>query len=273
MEDPIGLCTWIFGHHRHQEIAAAAANLGCDGVELYVAMEGQDAAALRQLYASHSLRILSLTPENVDLAHRDPQMGQQAEESYSRLLRFAAELDAPAITLHEHVGRGCWQDSQPQEWQRLVQACRRLASQAEELQVDLLLEPLRPPLVSQIHTAAAAIRLCDAVESPRLRIVLDSFHMDAAEADPIQAIHHCGGRLGAVQLADRQRQALGSGGMDLESYGQAFQAIGFRGPWILECAVGLSGPTLHPQAVDQVALRSALEQSMTWLRRHLSLRP
>lgn len=272
MQDLIGLCTWIFGHQRHHEIAAVAAELGCDGVELHVAIDSQDAAALRRLYRSHGLRILSMTPENVDLAHRDPQQGQRAEAYYGRLLRFAAELEAPAITLHEVVGRGRWQDSQSLEWERLLRACQRLACQAEQLQVDLLLEPLRPPLVSQIQTAAAALRLCEAVGSPRLRIVLDSFHLDAAEADPVQAIHQCGSRLGAMQLADRQRQALGVGGIDLASYGQALAAIGFRGPWILECAVGLNSPSLQPCPVDQAALRSALRTSLFWLRRHLSRR-
>jgi D-psicose/D-tagatose/L-ribulose 3-epimerase len=273
MRDLIGLCSWIFGHQRHGEIAAVAAQLGCDGVELHVAIAEQDAGALRRLYAAHGLRILSLTPENVDLAHQDPDRGHQAEAYYGRLLRFAAELEAPAITLHEQVGRGCWHDSQSEEWQRLVRACDRLARQAERLQVDLLLEPLRPPLVSQIQTAAAAVRLCEAVGSPRLRIVLDSFHMDAAEADPVQAIHHCAGHLGAVQLADRQRQPLGQGGIDLERYGQAWAAIGFRGPWILECAVGLTGPSLEPRAVDPAALRQALRVSVDWLRRHLASAP
>jgi sugar phosphate isomerase/epimerase len=273
MGDAIGLCTWIFGHQRHQEIASMAADLGCDGVELHTAIDAADPSALRRLYAAHGLRILSLTPENVDLAHQDPGEGQRAERYYSRLLCFAAEIGAPAITIHEHVGRATWQDSGPREWDRLLQVCRRLAQQAEELQVDLLLEPLRPPLVSQIQDAAAALRLCDAVGSARLRIVLDTFHMDAVEADPVAAIRHCGGRLAAVQLADRQRLALGLGGIPLQRYWQAFAAIGFRGPWILESAVGLAGPCLEPREVDQAKLHAALVTSMAWLRRQLAARP
>lgn len=273
MGDAIGLCTWIFGHQRHQEIAAVAAELGCDGVELHAAIDGADPAALRRLYASHGLRILSLTPENVDLAHQDPLEAQRAERYYSRLLHFAAELGAPALTIHEFVGRATFQDSEPREWERLRQVCQRLARQAEDQQVDLLLEPLRPPLVSQIQDAAAAVRLCEAVGSPRLRIVLDTFHMDAVEADPEGAIRHCGGRLAAVQLADRQRLALGLGGLPLERYWQAFAAIGFRGPWILECAVGLPGPSLEPREVDQAQLHAALVTSMAWLRRQLAPQP
>lgn len=273
MEDAIGLCSWIFGHQRHQEIASVAADLGCDGVELYVSIDAAVAADLRRLYASHGLRILSLTPENVDLAHQDPGEGLRAERYYSRLLRFAAELGAPAITIHEHVGRGTWTDSQPREWERLLRVCQRLAQQAEDLQVDLLLEPLRPPLVSQVRDAATAVRLCEAVGSARLRIVLDTFHMDAVEADPQRAIFDCAGRLGAVQLADRHRQGLGLGGIALECYWQAFTAIAFRGPWILECAAGLAGPSLEPRAVDQARLQEALETSMAWLRRQLATRP
>lgn len=270
MADSIGLCTWIFGHQRHQEIAAVAADLGCAGVEVHVPLDVWPAADLRRVYASHGLSVLSLTPENVDLAHADPRERHRAELYYGRLITFAAALEAPAITIHEHVGRGASPDTRQREWERLLGSCRVLAGLAEERQVDLLLEPLRPPLVSQIHRAADAVRLCEAVGSPRLRIVLDTFHMDAAETDAASAIRLCANRLGAVQLADRQRRGLGLGGIDLQPYWQAFDAIGFHGPWILECAVGLSGPSLECRDVDQARLRQALESSMVALRRQLA---
>ncbi|MFN9547278.1 MAG: sugar phosphate isomerase/epimerase family protein [Cyanobacteriota bacterium] len=273
MADPIGLCTWIFGHQRHREIAALAAELGCEGVELHVPLDAWSAADIRHLYASFGLRILSLTPENVDLAHPDIHEQQRAERYYSRLIAFAAALEAPAVTIHEQVGRGAAPDTPQREGERLRGACQRLARLAEEWQVDLLLEPLRPPLVSQLHRAIDAVRLCEAVGSPRLRIVLDTFHMDATERDPGRAIALCAGRLGAVQLADRQRRGLGLGGLDLQPYWQGFEAIGFRGPWLLECAVGLSGPCLQTQAVDIHQLRLALESSLMALRRHLAARP
>ena len=273
MADDIGLCTWIFGHQRHQDIAAVAADLGCAGVELHVPLDAWPAADWRRLYASFGLRILSLTPENVDLAHPDPRERERAEHYYRRLIAFAAQLEAPAITIHEHVGRGSSPDGQQPEWERLLAVCRCLARLAEERQVDLLWEPLRPPLVSQIQRATDAVRLCEAVGSERLRIVLDTFHMEAAEADPGGAIRLCAERLGAVQLADRQRRGLGLGGMDLQPYWQAFDAIGFRGPWILECAVGLTGPSLDHRDAVLAQLRGELESSVVALRHQLALPP
>jgi sugar phosphate isomerase/epimerase len=269
MAAAIGLCSWIFGHQHHQQIAASAAALGCSGVELHAPIAREPAAALRRLYADHGLAILSFTPENVDLAHRDGGERRRAIDYYERLIDYAAELGSPAITLHELVGRGSPQDSPSQEWERLRNACGRLAGRAEERGLDLLLEPLRPPLVSRIQRAADAVALIEAVGSPRLRIVLDTFHMDAGEPDPEGAIHCCAGRLGAVQLADRDRRGLGLGGIDLESYWRAFAAIGFAGPWILECAVGLSGPSLEERPVDQDQLRRELETSISWLRARL----
>lgn len=269
MAATIGLCSWIFGHRHHQRIAASAAALGCSGVELHVPIDREPAAALRRLYADHGLAILSLTPENVDLAHRDWRERRQALDYYERLIDYAAELAAPAITLHELVGRGSPHDSPAQEWERLRESCAQVARQAEQRRLDLLLEPLRPPLVSRIQRSADALALIEAVGSPRLRIVLDSFHMDASEPDPEGAIQRCAGRLGAVQLADRGRRGLGLGGIDLDGYWRAFAAIGFAGPWILECAVGLSGPSLQEQPVDQDQLRLELEASISWLRARL----
>jgi hypothetical protein len=65
---------------------------------------------------------------------------------------------------------------------------------------------------------------------------------------------------------------LGLGGIDLGPYWEAFDAIGFRGPWIQECAVGLSGPSLESRSVDVDPLRLELGSSMATLRRHLASR-
>jgi len=273
MADSIGLCTWIFGHQRHGEIAASAAEIGCEGVELHVSLNGMPATDLRRLYASYGLRILSLTPENVDLIHEDPHQRQLAQQYYSRLIDFAAELEAPAITIHEYVGRGPGAEGNAQQWQWLLIACENLVKKAETRGVDLLLEPLQPPLVSAIHRAADAVRLCEEVGSPQLRVVLDTFHMDATENDVHDAIHHCEGRLGAVQLADRNRCGLGLGALDFDSYFRAFRAINFQGPWILECSAGPKGPSLKEQEVDPAKLQFYLDISMKQLRRLLSKHP
>lgn len=273
MLDAIGLCTWIFGHQRHGEIAAAAAELGCAGVELHVPLDGMSTAELRRVYASHGLRILSLTPENVDLIHQDPHLRQRAQKYYRCLINLAAELEAPAITIHEFVGRGPAAMSDPQSWQWLQRTLFELVDHAERRGIDLLLEPLQPPLVSLIHQASDAVRLCAEVGSPRLRVVLDTFHMDATERDVDQAIRLCKGSLAAVQLADRQRSGLGLGGIDLDSYFRSFRAIGFQGPWILECTAGLMGPSLQEQEVNHAKLRVQLEVSNKELRRLLTEHP
>jgi len=273
MADSIGLCTWIFGHQRHGEIAAMASEMGCEGVELHVSFHEMPATDLRRLYASHGLRILSLTPENVDLIHQDPQQRQLAQQYYSRLIDFAADLEAPAITIHEYVGRGPSTEGNSQQWQWLLKACHDLVEKAATRGVELLLEPMQPPLVSAIHRAADAVRLCEEVGSPQLRVVLDTFHMDATENDVGQAIHECEGRLGAVQLADRNRTGLGLGGLELDNYFRAFRAINFDGPWILECTTGLKGPSLKEQAVDLAELQFYLNTSIKELRRLLSNHP
>ena len=54
MADDIGLCTWIFGHQRHQDIAAVAADLGCAGVELHVPLNVWPAADWRSSASGHA---------------------------------------------------------------------------------------------------------------------------------------------------------------------------------------------------------------------------
>ena len=269
MNHAIGLCTWIFGHQDQARIAAEASGLGCAGVELFVDIQAQKAAAIRDIFHSHGLRIFSLTPENVDLCHQDGALRQSAIAYYTRLLDYAVAVGSEAVTIHEFVGRGEPHDNPVAEELRLVEAMRTLAAAADQRGVDLLLEPLRPPLVSRIHTTAAAVALCKQVGSPRLKIVLDTFHMEAAERDGPGAIAASSGLLGALQLADRQRLGLGQGGMDVPAYVAACRGIGFQGPWILECTTGLTGPALETRDVDHALLRQQLRSSILLLQRLL----
>jgi sugar phosphate isomerase/epimerase len=72
-----------------------------------------------------------------------------------------------------------------------------------------------------------------------------------------------------VQLADRGRKALGTGGAPLQASLEALDAIGYRGPLILECSPQLGGPSLAKQSIDPGRLQSALETSRAFVLRVL----
>lgn len=262
----IAVCTWLFGNHDHPQIAQQVARLGADSVEILADITLDSPRRLRRLYTDAGLTIVSLTPDNVDIAHHDKGQRSEAICYYQRLIQFAADLDCPRVTCHEGIGRICPVDSREAEWDRLVAACQYLASVAADQGVSLIFEPLHRGLVSQIHRVEEVCRLVDTVGSPNLSVVLDTYHLCFEEVDPVAAIQQWGRRVAAVQLGDTDRRPLGMGTAPIAACLEGLEHAGFTGPWILECTSQLSGPSLTPRVIDLVQVEKELRDSLGWLR-------
>jgi len=98
---PLAVCTWVFGHHDHARIAADVARLGLSGVEVLTDIDRQPAEQIASIYGERGLEIVSMTPDNVDLAHVNPAHRTDAIHYYERLIAYAAVLGCPTVTCHE----------------------------------------------------------------------------------------------------------------------------------------------------------------------------
>ena len=89
-------------------------------------------------------------------------------------------------------------------------------------------------------TIADAIRFRDAIDSPAVFVVGDTFHMNIEEADMAASLADAGEKLGYVQMADSQRFEPGAGHIDFSSIFSALAGIGYEGDIGIECSA-LSG--------------------------------
>jgi sugar phosphate isomerase/epimerase len=265
MNNPIAACTWIFGNREMADIAARLAALGLEGAEVFVGLHSRSPKELRDVFDDHGLRVFSMTPENVDIAHADDAARQHALDYYFRLIDFAAELGALAITCHEFVGRTQPHDDAKQEWARLSYGCGQIASRATANHLDVFFEPLNHSLVSAVRTEVQAMNLVAAVGARNFGVVLDTYHMHLEERDPAAAIRHCGKALKAIQLADSGRGRIGSGAIDFSAQFNALAAIGFVGPLVLECS-SLPGPSLANPTIPSTLVETDLQESLSRLR-------
>jgi len=260
----LGVCTWIFGDHDHPRIAAEVAGLGLEGVEVYADPDTSSAEELARVYGDAGLQLFSVTPQNVDIVH--PAHGSSGVEAYKRLIDFAARMGAPAITVHEYVGRGEPCDSG--DWERLVSAVQELSRFAHAHGVQLWFEPLSAPVVAWIHTSHDMTRLLEAVDEPALGVVLDIHHMLRADDAICPGIQRCADQLLSLQISNQQRKPVGAG-VDWRAIAAATPP---ELPWVLECAVGLVGPHPTVRDVPAAALRAALSDSISYLNQTLGPR-
>lgn len=116
-----------------------------------------------------------------------------------------------------------------------VHANRRAAEVLAELPDTpgiVLVEPLARGLNGSypLETAEDALALIDEVDSPAVRLLLDTFHLAMNGEDLPGLISRSAERIGHVQLADApDRSEPGSGTVDFATVGEALRAAGYAG--------------------------------------------
>lgn len=236
-----GVCNWIFGDEELATTAAFLAQAGFDGVELKGDLELYRPDQVVAVLADHGLAVLSLTPEDVDLAHPDTAVREQALDYYLRLLDFAAAVGAPLVSCHGAVGRvRPVADTIGEEYGYLLAGVQRIAKRAAGLDLRLALEVLNRYESHLLNTAAQAVSFVAQVGVPNVGILLDAYHMNIEEPDPAAAIVDAGERLFLFHVADSNRQAAGRGHTDFAALARALRQVGYDGDVIVECTA--AGP-------------------------------
>jgi len=256
-----GACSWTFGDAPLAETAARLAEAGYDGVELLGDLGRYDPGHVLRVLGDHGLTVLSLTPENVDLAHPDPAVRAAAVDYYQRLIDFAAALGHPVVCCHGAVGRVRAVTTCAEERGFFVEGVRALASRAHESGLRVAMEVLNRYEAHLLNTAREALRFAAEVGRDNVGILLDAYHMNIEEADLRSAILAAGERLFLFHAADSNRQAVGCGHTDFLGVWRSLRDAGYDGAVIVECTARGPDPFTPVKGIgwrDEVA-RYALE--------------
>lgn len=210
-----------------------AAELGYDGVELAVRDPAEvDAEALQQAVRAAGLSVAALgtgqayLKDGLSLTSDDAGIRRRAIERIGAHIRMAAALGAPVI-----IGliRGRITGSRQATDARLGDALEQLLPVAERADVRLLIEPVNRYETDYLPTVGDVLEVIARIESPRLGVLADTFHMNIEEASIEQALRRCGGRLGHVHVADSNRHAPGWGHLDFAGILGVLKEVGYRG--------------------------------------------
>jgi sugar phosphate isomerase/epimerase len=234
------VCNWIFGDEDLAATATFLAEAGFDGVELKGDLQSYQPAEVNAVLGDHGLEVLSLTPQDVDLAHPNPEVRAEAVDYYLRLLDFAAAVGAPIVSCHGAVGRVRPLADYQEEYGYLLTGVQRIAARAIKLNLRLAVEVLNRYESHLLNTATQAVEFVTQVGAPNVGILLDAYHMNIEEADPGMAILDARERLFLFHAADSNRQAVGRGHADFLALSRALRRIGYTGAVIIECTA--AGP-------------------------------
>lgn len=158
-----------------------------------------------------------------------PEHAGELEASTEALLRLARETGVQKFNLLY----GQLDDGQERTQRaHAIEAYRRAAEAVAEINGTILVEPLARGLNGSypLHDDQDVADLIEEVDSDRLRLLFDSFHLGMNGVDVAAVAEHRAGEIGHVQLADSPgRGEPGSGRLDFPAVFTGLRDGGYRG--------------------------------------------
>ena len=129
-----------------------------------------------------------------------------------------------------------------EEWKLYVDAVQQIGRRAEALELELVMEVLNRYEAHLLLTAEETVAFVEAVGSPKVGILLDTYHMNIEEKDLRRAIFKARKHLKHFHIADSNRWGVGDGHTDFVSIIRALRNVNYAGPIVVETPA----PKLNP---------------------------
>lgn len=164
---------------------------------------------------------------------------QRAAVSYVRaLMNHAVALDAPGVAgpLYSATGRAdaVSRRDYARQWRTVVRHLKVLGRHAEDRGKFIYLEPLNRFETDFINTVDQALEMVADVDSPALKLLLDTFHLNIEEKCPARAIRKAGRHLGHLHACGTDRGTPGNDHLDWNAIARALASVRYAGDVVIE---------------------------------------
>jgi D-psicose/D-tagatose/L-ribulose 3-epimerase len=218
-----------------------AKEMGFDQVEIPI--EGYDDIDYAQ--AAEAFKRTGLTcsvcavmgPDR-DPTHDDEDKQKGGIKYLKHLVDATAQMGGKIIggPIYSAVGR-TWQASDEQrkrELERCTKNLKGVAKYAEDKGIVFGIEPLNRFETSFINLAEQAVELVEMVDSPSIRIMLDTFHMNVEEKHLGKAIEIAGPYLVHFHANENDRGTPGTGHVPWDDVGAALKKVNYDQAMVIE---------------------------------------
>lgn len=249
MSNAIGVISMFYARpftREHFSTFSRMKRAGADVVELLVPEPGElDLEETRAAIEDAGLSVVLAARVNLsrDLASADEAASRAGTAYLEACVDIAAALGAPIVGGPLYgaplvfAGRAPSPVDERERARRIaavVAGLKQAGRRAADAGVTFGVEPLNRFETDIANTAGHAIEIVEAVASPAVGVMLDTFHMNMEEFDLPSAIRRTGSRLVHFQANENNRGFVGSGHIDWPSIARALHDVAYKGPIVLE---------------------------------------
>lgn len=239
------------------------ARYGYDGVEL--PLSPLPPVTIRSRLQAHGLTCTSINGRFIgmdrDLSSPDEDRRKAAVGYVKSCIRFAALIEAPvAIIVPTRIGKMRPETTLAEEWRIVIDSLAEIAETGRAHGVTAVIECVNRAESYLCNRLATGRKLVEAVGSPNLRMMADSFHMNIEEVDMLASLRDAAPLIAHVHLADNDRTAPGMGHLDLTGFLRSLNDSHYAGALVMECDIqspdeyGRMAASTSPAAYDAYAL-------------------
>jgi D-psicose/D-tagatose/L-ribulose 3-epimerase len=194
-----------------------------------------DTKALKQVLKENKLActMISVNPAETSPISNDAKVRDKALKHWKKVIETANELECELIAgpSYAPVGDLPGRRRTGDEWNWGIEFHQKLASSLDKNGVDLAVEPLNRFETYFLNTAEDAVKFVQEIDSPRIGILLDTFHSNIEDKSVAVAYRQCGRHLKHVHTCENDRGIPGSGHIDWPGVLRALQEMGYDG-WL-----------------------------------------
>jgi sugar phosphate isomerase/epimerase len=205
---------------------------GYDGIEISGEPARYNTKEVRKLLDKYHLECwgsVTIMTEGRDLVHADKYVRVGTIAYMKDCIKMIRELDGTMFcVVPSTVGKVKPMASPSEEWAWLIEGLKEVAGFAEQHNVLMGIEPLNRFETYLINRHDQAMYLGDEVGHD-LRVVLDAFHINIEDVDPLAAIRAVGDRLLDFHVADNNRKPAGQGRYNWEAVLNTLKEVNYRG--------------------------------------------
>ncbi len=205
---------------------------GYDGIEISGEPARHNTDEVRRLMDNYEIECwgtVTLMTEGRDLVHPDKYVRVGTIAYMKDCIKMAKALGGKMFCIvPSTVGKTKPLASPPEEWRWVVEGLKEVAAFASEHGIVPGVEPLNRFETYLINRHDQALRLAEEVGNG-LGVVLDCFHINIEEFDPMQAIRNVGSRLIDFHVADNNRKPAGAGKYDWTEVINTLKEVNYQG--------------------------------------------
>jgi len=238
---------WLrnWGEADLSELTVRASNLGFDVLGLHsdvvMDLSPKERDKLRETGREEGIEFTFCTglSEENDISSPDPQARKAGIEHLQKSIEMIADLGGDTFSGIIHGSWGLPAEGgmvdKPAYLERSIESMRQVVKTAEEQGVCCNVEVVNRFENFMINTCEEALEYIEAVDSPNMKMLLDTYHMNIEEDSLKEAIVEAGDQLGHFHVGENNRKPPGQGGhIDWDGVFEGLREIDYEGKIVME---------------------------------------